>query len=124
MAELHDFLYCYVNGKLLSDNQEVTTQLISSITEVETTVGWKGISPGGPKRQVECKGVVPVKGFEFDAEKALVNSEEITIRLQFGTSGKSTTTKGFIMSAPTFSSGVGKATEQTWTFVGEPSLFA
>jgi hypothetical protein len=123
MAELHDFLYCYVDGNLLSDNQEVTTAIVASITEVETTTGWKGISPGGPKRTVECKGVVPIKGFEFDAEKALINSTEITIRLQFGTSGKSTTTKGFIMSTG-FSTGVGKVTEQNWTFVGEPSEFA
>lgn len=125
MAELHDFLYCYVNGNLLSDNQEVETMIESNMTEVETTVkGWAGITPGGPKRRVKCKGVVPLTGFEFDAEKALINSTQVTIRLQFGGSGKSTTTKGYIVSAPSITSGIGKTTEQNWDFVGEPSVFA
>lgn len=125
MADLHDFLFCYVNGKLLSDNQEVDTKIESNMTEVETTVkGWSGITPGGPKRRVSCKGVIPLKGFEFDAEKALINSTEITIRLQFGGSGKSTVTKGFVVSAPSITSGIGKTTEQTWEFVGEPSEWA
>lgn len=124
MAELHDFLFCYVDGSLLSDNQEVDTSIDSNMTEVETTVrGWSGITPGGPKRRVKCKGVVPISGFEFDAEKALVESRLVTIRLQYGVSGKSTTTKGYILSGAGTTSGIGKTTEQNWEFVGEPSLF-
>jgi len=123
--QLHDFLFCYVNGSLMSDNQEVETSIESNMTEVETTVkGWSGITPGGPKRRVKCKGVIPLTGFEFDAEKALINSEQVTIRLQFGGSGKSTVTKGYIVSAPSITSGIGKTTEQNWEFVGEASLFA
>lgn len=123
--QLHDFLFCYVDGALLSDNQEVDTAIESNMTEVETTVkGWSGITPGGPKRRVTCKGVIPLSGFEFDAEAALIDSRQVTIRLQFGGSGKSTTTKGYIISAPTITSGIGKTTEQNWVFVGEPSKFA
>lgn len=123
--QLHDLVFCSVNGKLLSDNQEVDTSIESDQTRVLTTVkGFAGITPGAPVRIVKCKGVIPITGFEFDAEKALVNSEQVTLRLQFGGSGKSCVTKGYIFSAPSITSGIGKTTEQNWEFAGEPSLFA
>src|SRR5690349_13550651 len=97
----YDLVFCYVNGSLLSDNQEVGTRLEDDSTIVRTTVkGFAGISPGGPVRMVSCKGVVPQEGFEFDADKAFVNKEVVTLRLVFGGSGKSCTTKGFITGTP------------------------
>jgi hypothetical protein len=122
--KLHDLVFCYVNGNLLSDNQEVETRIETDSTIVKTTVkGFAGITPGGPVRMVSCKGVVPLDGFEFDSDKAMIRSEVVTLRLVFGGSGKSTTTKGFITQSGV-GSGMGKTTEQNWEFTGEPSEFA
>ncbi len=120
---LYGVLYCKVNGDLLSQAQSVETDVVSDASIIKTLVrGFAGISTDSAIRRVKCMNVVPITGFEFDAESALANHEEIEIMLQYD-SGQSTISKGYLIEGVNTVAGLGKPTEQNWTFVGTYAPF-
>jgi hypothetical protein len=121
---LYGKYYCKVNGNLLSQAQGVETEVITDATIIKTlTLGFAGISTDAAVRKIKCMNVVPITGFEFDAERALAEHEEIEIMLQ-ADSGQSTISKGYLIEGVGTTTGLGKATEQNWTFVGSFKPFA
>jgi hypothetical protein len=121
---LYGVLYCKVNGALLSEAQSVETDVVSDAQIVKTLVkGLAGISTDAAIRRIKCMNVVPITGFEFNAESALARHEEVEIMLQYD-SGQSCISKGYLIEGVNTVAGLGKPTEQNWTFVGNYTDFA
>ena len=121
--DVYDQIYPYINGKLLAEAVSVQTGLESDDQKVMTLVkGFAGITPSPDVRTVKAENVVPSTGFEFDFERAKKERWLIELRLQSGATGKSMTSKGFILHV-SIEAGVGKQLMVSFDFVGEPSLF-
>lgn len=122
--ELYDQMFIELNGKLLSENTSLSTDLSSDDQDVMTTVkGWAGVSPSPDMRTISGEGVIAsTVGIETDMEQWKSDRTEVTARLIFGGSGKSCITKGVIKKV-SCSAGVGQTAKVTFEFTGTPSVF-
>lgn len=123
--DLHDQIYGYWNGKLLVTITAIDTSLQGDDQTVMTIVkGFAGISPSPKTRTINFEGVVPATtGLEFEIEKSFRDSIQAEVKLQFGGSGKKLISKGYA-GAVNIKGGVGQTTTVSFTFTGEPSIFA
>lgn len=123
--QLYDAKYIFFNGALMAQNTSVKTDLTGDDQDVFTTaLGFNGVSPAPKMRTIEVDNVVPVTGFDPESvEQKYLDSEEVTMRLQFGGTGKKATVKGFL-GPVSVNSGVGQTTTMTFSFRGEPIPFA
>jgi hypothetical protein len=120
--DIYSQTFPYINGSLLAESVSVQTGLESDDQRIMTLLkGFAGITPSPDVRVVKIENVIPSTGFEFNFEKAKKDRQLIEIKLQLS-SGKSMTSKGFITHV-TVESGVGKTTQVSLDFVGEPSIF-
>ncbi len=121
---IYDQVYAFYKGALISEQTSVETSLESDIQRVMTLPkGFAGITPSPHIRTIKVENVVPIGGIELEIEDAFRNSEEVELQLQLGGSGQKCTSKGFIESVQ-ISSGVGRTTTLSFSFVGEPSVFS
>ena len=113
-----------IDGGLAAENTTVDTEITSDIQQVLTiTKGFAGVTPSPHVRTISAESVIPVSGFEFDYETAFLNTQEVTIKLELGGSGKKTTSKGYFTSVPV-SAGVGRTATVSFQFVGTAAAFA
>lgn len=122
--DVYDQIYLYINGKLMVESISVQTGLESDDQKVMTLVkGFAGITPSPDVRTVKVENAVPSTGFEFDFERAKKERWLVEVRLQSGATGKSMTSKGFILHV-SIEAGVGKQLMVSFDFVGEPNIFS
>ena len=121
---LYDQVFAFVDGGLAAENTTLDTELSSDVQQVMTLVkGFAGITPSPFVRTISAESMVPVTGFEFDYETAFLLSQEVSITLQLGGSGKKCDSKGYFTGV-SLSSGVGRTTSVSFQFVGTPEAFA
>jgi hypothetical protein len=121
--DIYDQMYPYINGQLLAEAVTVQTGLESDDQRIMTLVkGFAGITPSPDVRVVKIDNVIPSTGFEFDFEGSKRNRDLIEIKLQSAATGKVCSTQGFITHVQ-IDAGVGKTTQVSFDFVGEPSIF-
>ncbi len=121
--DIYDQIYVFINGQLLVESTTMQTGLESDDQKVLTLVkGFAGITPSPDVRVAKVENVVPSTGFEFDFEKAKKERQLIELKLQSGATGKTMISKGFLMHV-SIESGVGKTTQVSFDFAGEPNLF-
>jgi len=120
---LYEQLYIRYNGNPLAENTTVETNLEADHQDVATTIqGWNGITPAPITRTVSANNVIPITGAEVAFEEAFLASQEVTLMLTQGATGKTCTTTGYLRSV-NISAGVGQTTTLSFSFTGKPSKF-
>lgn len=121
--DIYDQIYVYINGQLLAEAISVQTAIESDDQKVLTLAkGFGGITPSPDVRTAKVENAVPSAGFEFDFEKAKRDRAVVELRLQSGATGKTMTSKGFLMNV-SIDAGVGKVLSVSFDFSGEPAIF-
>lgn len=121
---IYDQLFMHVDGGLAAENTTIDTELVSDIQQVMTIAkGFAGVTPSPHTRTVSAESVIPISGFEFDYEKAFLETQEVTLTFSQGGSGKKVTTKGYFTNV-SVSAGVGRTATVSFQFVGTASAFA
>lgn len=122
--EVYDQVFPFVNGGVLSDATEVSTEIKGSTQEVSTLLkDLAGFTPGPKMREVSIDNAVAISGDIYQIETYFLDNTIVTLKLMNGGSGKMYEGKGFFTSAKV-SSGVGKTTTFSFTWVGEAKAFA
>lgn len=122
-ATLYDQGYVFIDGALLSQNQEFALSLEGDDQDVETVpLQWAGITQTPKKSMLTLKSAQPPKGFEFDPFNSVANSIPHVVKLQLAASGKSYRFNGFARK-PKLEGGVGKSLAVDWEFHGEVSTW-
>ena len=117
-VSLYDQIFVFKDGSLLSELTEIELTFEGDDQDVFTIVkGFAGQSPSPKKVMATLTNVVPTDGQEVDAFEATLQSKKVKIKFQFGGSGKSLTSEGFIRK-PKLSAGVAKTVSQTFEFHG------
>lgn len=121
---IYDQLYIRVNGKPLAENTKLDLSLEGDMPEVMTIMqGFAGITPSPVVRRISGSNVVPIAGFEFDLEEMFLNHTEVEVAVQFGGSGKISSSKGYFVKAVKLSAGVGQTVGYDFEFVSKPTKF-
>jgi hypothetical protein len=117
---IYDQMFQYVNGALLAENTTVKLALEGTEVDVMTIVkGFAGQTPGPTKVTASCENVIPVSGFEVNTWNMQLNSEIVEMKFQFGGSGISLTSEGFIR-GNVIDAGVSATSGITFEFHGGP----
>ncbi len=120
---LYDQIFSFMNGALLAENTTVKLNLEGTEQDVMTIVkGFAGQTPGPTKVVATFENVVPATGFEVDTWNAQLNSEIVEMKFQFGGSGISLISEGFIR-ANAIDAGVSATTGLTFEFHGGPGTW-
>lgn len=121
---LYDQAFIFIDGGLAAEATTVDTEITSDVQQVMTLAkGFAGITPSPHTRTVSVESMIPVSGFEFDYETAFLESQEVSIDIQLGGSGKKTSTLGYFTGV-TVSAGVGRTATVSFEFVGTAAPFA
>lgn len=122
--QVYDNIYVYMDGLLLQENTEVQISWEGDDQDIFTLVkGFAGISPSPKKIVVQLTNMAPPTGSEFNAAKAFIESTKHTLKLQKGATGEVIESEGFVRT-PQTTAGVGKVTNENYSFHGEPKYFA
>lgn len=120
---IYDQIFLYIDGALAAENISIETGLTADHQDALTTVkGFAGYTPAPAMRTVKATFLVPDSGFEFDYEGKFVQNKFVEMALQSGATGKKMKSKGYFKNVD-ISSGVGKTTEVSFDFAGEPAVF-
>ena len=121
---IYEQVYVSKDGALLVELTEIELSLDGDDQDVFTIAkGWSGQTPSPKKVMASLTNVVPTNGQEVDAFEAALLSKEVKMKFQFGGSGKSLTSKGFLRK-PKISAGVAKTVTQTFEFHGGPGKWS
>ena len=97
-VQLYTLLYVLVNGKLLTEEANVTLSRATGSQAVMTVAkGYAGESPGAATVEIDVTNAVPAADFEYDAGSVMQSLQAVEIGLA-GPGGKVLTAKGFIIS--------------------------
>ncbi len=122
-VSIYDQIYPSINGVLLSEATTVKLEYEGDDQDILTLAkGWAGQTPAPRSIKVTIDEFVPRTGFEFDFIKKYLNSEIVTLGLQFGGSGVKMTSDGFLRT-PGVEAGAGQSTKATIMFKGEAKNF-
>jgi hypothetical protein len=122
--EIYDQVFPYLNGGLISDSTQVSTELRSDVQAISTIVkDLAGFTPSPIMREVTVDGVIPIGGIEYEIERIFIRRQFSRMKLLLGGSGQSYEGDGFFTSVK-IDSGVGKTTTLSFTWIGEAKEFA
>jgi hypothetical protein len=117
---VYDQVFQYINGALLAENTTITLALEGQDQDVMTIVkGFAGQTPGPQKVVASCDNVIPTSGFEVNTWNKQLNSEKVEMKFQFGGSGVSLVSEGFLRGNQ-IEGGVGATTSLKFEFHGGP----
>ena len=108
--QVYDTIYAFLDGIFL---QELT----------DSDLSWAGDNVRVMVLVVALSHMMPATGSEFDAPSAFVNVTIHELKLIKGATGQTIISQGFI-EAPKANAGVGKASTESYTFVGQPNVWA
>lgn len=115
--QLYTKIKVYANGNLLFEEAEIKLTRNSGLMPVNTTAkGFAGFSQGAPFIEADISGVVPDKGFEYNAGPDMQNAN--TVELTFVAASSTLTSKGGIM-GDDISHGVNAESKLNIRFHGE-----
>ena len=122
--QVYDTIYAFLDGIFL---QELTDSDLSwegdNVRVMTLAKGFGGVSPGPKVLVVALSHMMPATGSEFDAPSAFVHVTIHELKPIKGATGQTIISPGFT-DAPKANAGVGKASTESYTFVGQPHVWA
>jgi len=96
--QYYDKGYAYIDGQLLGESSGGSIEYQGEPIPVSTLVkDFAGVTPVPKSAMVSIDSFVPARGLEVDVIKSWLETSVITIKLQFGGSGKSMQADGFVL---------------------------
>lgn len=115
-SQLYSLAFVTVNGKLLTEEADVTVNRNTGAQPVNTVAkGFAGVSQGAATVEIDVTNAVPSADFELDAGPFMESLQDVEIGVIVA--GKQMIAKGFILS-DTFAHGVGKESSYSFKFHG------
>jgi hypothetical protein len=109
-AEIYDQIFAYINGGLVAESTQITTELRSDVQPIATMAkDFAGVTPSPVTRSVTIENMLPTSGDEYDYEGFLARREFFTLKLLQAGSGKAYEGAAYLTSVKK-DSGVGKTT--------------
>lgn len=121
--QFYDKIYAYADGQLLGEASAVSIEYQGEPIPVSTLVkDFAGITPVPKMSMISIESFVPAKGFEYDVVKKYLQDQQVTIKVQFGGSGKAMTVDGFVL-PPSISGSATDSTKMSFRLICEASAF-
>lgn len=95
---IFDRCFAFANGAVLGMSNGGTLEGQGDPIPVDTMVEeLAGVTPVPKHFMLSVESFIPQSGFEFDAMKKWLDTEEVSFKVQFGGNGKAVTMKGYLM---------------------------
>lgn len=120
--QIYPNCFIFFDHQLAAENVTIETGIEGDDQmALSTKDGFKGITPSARTRVVRATFLVPPGGFEYPYEQKFRDSEVVVCEVQCGQ--KVMQAEGFFMSAVSVSAGIGRNTEVSIEWRGEPKIF-